>query len=91
MVDKEDKEKIVHTSPNKPATSQEKLDDEMNAGLEQDEHQFNPEVTVQVLASNTIETGQADPQGQLLVEAQGDDQVLEDVDAVANNNDVEVE
>ncbi|MCI23265.1 hypothetical protein A2U01_0044443, partial [Trifolium medium] len=42
MVDKEDKEKPVHTSPNKPATSQEKVDDEMNVGLKQDEHQFNP-------------------------------------------------
>ncbi|MCI24831.1 hypothetical protein A2U01_0046017, partial [Trifolium medium] len=93
-VDKKEEEKPAHTSPNKPTTSQEKVDDEMNAGLKQDKHQFNPEVTVQVLVSHNIETGQIDPQGPTLVKVQGgdlNDQVLEDVNAVANNNDVKAE
>ncbi|MCI49768.1 hypothetical protein A2U01_0071012, partial [Trifolium medium] len=48
MVDKEDKEN--------PATSpQKKVVEESKAGLKQDKHQINPEVTVQVLADNNIE------------------------------------
>ncbi|MCI82119.1 hypothetical protein A2U01_0103393, partial [Trifolium medium] len=49
------------------------------------------EVPVQVLARNNIETGQENPQGPILIEVQGDDQVLEDVNVVVNNNDIEAD
>ncbi|MCI20010.1 hypothetical protein A2U01_0041170, partial [Trifolium medium] len=69
MVDKEDKEKLVHTSLDNPATSpQKKVNGETNVGLKQDKHQINPEVVVQVLAGNNIETGQVDPQRPPVVE-----------------------
>ncbi|MCI50166.1 hypothetical protein A2U01_0071410, partial [Trifolium medium] len=68
IVDQEDKEKPVHTSLDDPTTSQKKINDESKVGLKQDEHQVNPEVTVQVLAGNNIETGQVDPQGPPIIE-----------------------
>ncbi|MCI41866.1 hypothetical protein A2U01_0063100, partial [Trifolium medium] len=79
-VDQDDQEKPVHTSLN-----------ESEVGLKQDEPLADPEVPVQVLASNNIVTGQENPQGPILIEVQGDDQKLEDVNVVVNNNDIEAD
>ncbi|MCI46622.1 hypothetical protein A2U01_0067863, partial [Trifolium medium] len=68
MVDEEDKEEPVHTSPDGPATSQKKINEEANVGLKQDKHQINPEVAVQVLAGNIIEIGQVSRQKPPVIE-----------------------